>query len=96
MALTLKRSCRQAHSQYDEPAETPKRSRRPRSKTYPDGIPAYGTDALRFTLAAMAAQGARCAHVLSRVEGYRNFSTKLWNAARFTQMNECVQDDDGF
>jgi len=61
--------------------------------TYPDGIPSYGTDALRFTLAAMAAQGRDVRMSLSRVEGYRNFSTKLWNAARFTQMNECIRQE---
>ena len=52
----------------------------------------YGADALRFTLAAMAAQGRDIKLAESRVEGYRNFGTKLWNAARFSQMNECAED----
>ena len=52
----------------------------------------YGADPLRFTLAAMAAQGRNIRLSESRIEGYRNFSTKLWNAARFTQMNECAVD----
>ncbi|SMQ63693.1 valyl-tRNA synthetase [Devosia lucknowensis] len=49
----------------------------------------YGADATRFTLTAMAAQGRDLKLAISRVEGYRNFVTKLWNAARFLEMNEC-------
>jgi valyl-tRNA synthetase len=52
----------------------------------------YGCDALRFTLAALAAQGRDIKLAESRVEGYRNFATKLWNATRFCQMNGCVLD----
>ena len=63
-------------------------------KDYPDGIKSYGTDALRFTMAAMAAQGSDVKLSIDRVEGYRNFATKLWNAARFAEMNECVRQQD--
>ena len=54
-----------------------------------DLIEKYGTDSLRFTLAALAAQGRDIKMSEQRVAGYRNFSTKLWNAARFCQMNAC-------
>ncbi|WP_026015222.1 valine--tRNA ligase [Chelatococcus sp. GW1] len=56
-----------------------------------DLVEKYGADALRFTLAAMAAQGRDIKLSTQRVEGYRNFATKIWNAARFAEMNGCVR-----
>ncbi|HRJ67046.1 MAG TPA: valine--tRNA ligase, partial [Alphaproteobacteria bacterium] len=55
-----------------------------------DIIDEYGADALRFTLTALAAQGRDVKLGAARVEGYRNFATKLWNASRFCEMNGCA------
>src|SRR5690606_22191713 len=57
-------------------------------------IDEYGADALRFTLAIMAAQGRDVKLDPARVAGYRNFGTKLWNATRFAQMNGVAHDPD--
>ncbi|WP_420724266.1 valine--tRNA ligase [Hwanghaeella sp. LZ110] len=56
-------------------------------------IDEYGADSLRFTLIALAAAGRDIKLSPARVEGYRNFMTKLWNAARFCEMNQCVLDE---
>ncbi len=92
--ITLEDLVTKRTTEPDEPETGRRASRSARASDFPDGIPAFGTDAMRFTFASLASHGRDIKFDISRCEGYRNFCNKLWNATRFVLMN-CEGQDVG-